>query len=533
MDLLTLGLDPVSPEKPAGTDVRYDPAFEELQAEVDKPPSASGGTDWAKVERLSAEILSRKSKDLLVASYLAVALIYARKTEGAAIGLRIFRDLLETYWETLYPPKGRMRGRLAAIEWWVEKAETALAAIGTPDATPQLASGVRRDFDRIDELLAGYVEDPPSLRPLLEYVRAVESAAQEQAPPPAPAAASAPQPAPAAAQAPPAPPPAPAPAAHPPPAGTVVPDVASKEDVPRVMSILCRKAREVSIFLRNEDLANPLLYRLGRWALWVEIVALPPVEGGRAMVPPPDPLVTATLDGLAAQGNYMELVREAEAALGSSIYWLDLNRISAQALGYLGAPYRAAAEAVCLETAAFVRRLPGLDRMSFSDGKPFADAETRRWLDGILPGAGGEAAQPSAAGGGAGGIEAEVREELARLLPQARQGKADEAAEALQKRIRAGASGKERILWRMALVEALVAGRRQAVALPHVDRLLADLDAYGLEEYDPEVALRILTLAWSASEGREDAAWAAKRAGVGDRLARLDPAAALRLARER
>ena len=73
MDLLFLGKDPIAPDQPTGSDVRYSPEFEALQAEMDKLslPRAIGTLDWEKVADQAAEILARKSKDLLVASYLA------------------------------------------------------------------------------------------------------------------------------------------------------------------------------------------------------------------------------------------------------------------------------------------------------------------------------------------------------------------------------------------------------------------------------------------------------------------------------
>ncbi len=109
MDLLSLGKDPVSVTQPVGVDARYDPQFEEVQAEIDKLSSPSGTepTDWDKVVRLASEILATKAKDLLVAAYLAVGLIQIRGSEGLIIALRVYADLLETYWQDLYPPKER------------------------------------------------------------------------------------------------------------------------------------------------------------------------------------------------------------------------------------------------------------------------------------------------------------------------------------------------------------------------------------------------------------------------------------------
>ena len=84
MDLATLGKDPINEDQPTGSDVRYEPEFDELQAEIDKlsVPSASGELNWERVSDLSAKILSEKSKDLLVASYLAVSQLYINKAEG-------------------------------------------------------------------------------------------------------------------------------------------------------------------------------------------------------------------------------------------------------------------------------------------------------------------------------------------------------------------------------------------------------------------------------------------------------------------
>ena len=127
MELLSLGKDPIQPDQPTGSDVRYEPEFEELQAEIDKlsSPSSSGGIEWKKVNTLSALILAEKSKDLLVASYMAVSQVHTHQLDGLAIGLTVMHDMVEAYWDNLFPPKKRMRGRLGAIEWWIEKTENA------------------------------------------------------------------------------------------------------------------------------------------------------------------------------------------------------------------------------------------------------------------------------------------------------------------------------------------------------------------------------------------------------------------------
>ena len=60
-----------------------------------------------------------------------------------------------------------------------------------------------------------------------------------------------------------------------------------------------------------------------------------------------------------------------------------LHALVAEALDSLGDGYVNAQEAVCQETALFIHRLPALIDLNFSDGTPFADSETRQWLNNI------------------------------------------------------------------------------------------------------------------------------------------------------
>jgi type VI secretion system protein VasJ len=168
MEIHSLGKEPIQPDRPAGSDVRYEPEYEQLQAEIDKlsSPSASGGIDWQKVNDLAVSILERKCKDLLVVSYLAVSQIHMRRIEGLADGLQVLHDLIEHYWDDLFPPKKRMRGRLAAIEWWIEKTEMALKEITSQPVAAGKMDAINHALTQIDSLLAEHLPEPPLLRPM-------------------------------------------------------------------------------------------------------------------------------------------------------------------------------------------------------------------------------------------------------------------------------------------------------------------------------------------------------------------------------
>lgn len=522
MTLADLGKTPVSGEKPAGSDIRYDPLFEELQAEVDKlsSPTATGTLDWEKVAKLSTAILSERSKDLLVAAYLAVSLIHTRKAEGLAIGLRLFRDLLENFWEGLFPPKARMRGRLGALEWWSEKSESAISLVGPGELPSVRIHSIREDLEAIDRFLGERLEEAPSVRPLLSLVDSLEAADSGEA------AATAGQSSPGTGE------PLHRAAASP---GETLPEIASPEDAQKVLAFAVQKAREVAAFFRGADLSNPVAYHLSRWAAWSRVETVPPASGGKTAIPPPPPHLRTSLRDLKEKGSPEALIQAVEAALSQSVFWLDLGRWSAETLLSLGDRYGRAHEAVCKETSFLLQRLPGLEDLSFSDGSLFADGETRQWLLGILPGASLVPAVPDGPGGTGeeGTGEDPIGRERERARRLIRKGKLSDAVEVLQQGLRNSFSRKERLLWRLALADLLVQAKQAKLALSHLEPVLQDIDEFRLEEYEPEVALRGLTLVFQVYRAHADKVYREKAADTLNRIGRIDLAEVIRLEKEK
>ena len=516
MDLLTLGKEPIKPDQPAGADARYDPAYEELQAEVDKPPSASGGTDWAKVVKISSEILSQKSKDLLVASYLALGLIQTKKFEGFEIGCRIIRDLVENHWDALFPAKARMRGRIAAIEWWVEKTESVLEPLPKGPFAEARIAALRDDVDTIDRLLAEYIEESPSIRPLLDFVGSLEAVAPPP-PPKAPEAKAAPGPVRApegtlgtlgAEQ-------AAAPVAE----GPV--EISSPETAQSVLEKAMGEIARVADYYREEGLANPMTYHLARTAAWAFVEALPPSENGRTQIPPP--YTAETLRDLVENGQDEALVRTAEQNLGENIFWLDLQFRVSGALSRMGEEYAGAASAVRQETALLVQRFPGIQELSFADGTPFASEETRAWLKDL-----------SAAGGaGDGGVPAAAADPTAKELGKARElladGKLPEAVRRLQQRMRGSVSRREALLWRVSLCRLLIGTPEARHVVPLAEEILGDIGFFNLEEYDPEFALKALKVAWEGFQANAGVVPEGKLSEIRGRIAKIDVSAAMSL----
>src|SRR5215471_4660113 len=103
-------LAPFSAESPSGESLRYTPSYDAIQQARRSDDGLSQGdwqhepkvANWRDVARLTAEALT-KSKDLQLGVWLTEALVNQFGFAGLCDGLRVLRQLLEIYWDGLYP----------------------------------------------------------------------------------------------------------------------------------------------------------------------------------------------------------------------------------------------------------------------------------------------------------------------------------------------------------------------------------------------------------------------------------------------
>ncbi len=517
MDISTLGKDPITIDRPGGVDVRYDPDFQELQNEIDKlsSPSAASSVNWEKVVRFSSDILAHKSKDLLVAIYLSVALIYTRQYDGLSIGVKLLMNLMGKFWEQLYPPRERMRGRLRSMEWWIEKTEIALKQLPRIPVREAQANILIDNLDQIEQWMQQYLEGPPSLQTLKDFVGALtvkeESKVQKEAVKSPQVVAEAKD--------------------NKETANTPSQpeDIQSPQVVQRMLDNNLQKMREITGYCRQQQAASPLAYRLNRKSLWCNIEELPVSANCRTRIPAPDHQVVKMLFDLRNTGDAEALLKAAEGRLPQFIFWLDLNRLVAEALTRLGAKYTKAHKAVCQETAFLLYQLPGLEDLSFADGTPFANPETKHWLKSIAFDSGMAAESISVSKADSPGSEDRIAKEMTEAQSMIRKGKLLEAMDVLQQKLNAASSSREKILWRLSIAQLLLDMKQFKLALPHLDHIIREIDTFHLENYDPPLALKGLKMAWVGLESQNDESLKSKKADVIYRIAGIDMAEAIRL----
>jgi len=528
LETVTLGKDPISADAPAGAPVRYEPEYEELQAQIAKLQSVTDRTvKWELVVELSRKILAEKGKDMLVACYLALGGLRQNGYTGLAAGLTVCNDMLNTFWETMFPKLKRARARGQALEWLASKVDP------MPDPTPADREAIETCIDLIRQIYDFTGEklgsDAPALGPMRRELESKLASLPEPQPDPPPA----PEPAPAAEAAPaeaapaptaaPAPSPAAAPAPAPAPVQVAAPSAAPAPpaDVSKVEQVLndaWESLTQSADLLFSANRSDPQSYHVRRVAAWSGIKKLPALQGGSFSFPGGGGMAKK-MEELQEAEDWNALLELAEPLVSKQKLWLEPSYYAAQALEGLGPRYQSAWEAVVGQMVGYVLRHPALLEANFKNGYPVASGGCRIWLSSHMSSGGGggasdDASDPSGA----------LEEARALLL----QGGLADAVRTLEAGLSEQRSRRGRFRWAMAVAQLCLDGDKAELASFRLRSLQDELERYALVEWEPELAVTYLGLSYKCARAQGDAG-AAEAKQIYERLCRVDMAAALEL----
>jgi type VI secretion system protein VasJ len=229
------------------------------------------------------------------------------------------------------------------------------------------------------------------------------------------------------------------------------------------------------------DPFNSMAIGLNRLSARGSLLSLPQAQGQTTLIAPPPLADMQSFETVCSAGNPEGIVAFCEGRLATYPFWLDLDRQAALAYGALGSKATSMREAIVDEVLTFLKRLPGVERLTFSDGTPFADDTTKAWIatcqaeraGGAPSDRFGEAKQRANAASGSDGPEAGII--------------------ALQEFISNTRSGRDQFRARLVLAELAMGLKRDVDAQPFVDPLLEDCVRLNLAYWEPELALA----AWS------------------------------------
>jgi type VI secretion system protein ImpA len=153
----------------------------------------------------------------------------------------------------------------------------------------------------------------------------------------------------------------------------------SSEPADRIDAI--RKVAEAAAFLRRREPTSPASYLMLRGLRWGELRAAIDLADPTRLEAPPTEL-RRHLKKLLLDKKYEQLLEAAESAMAlpCSRAWLDLQRFVVEACDGLGSGYEAIARAIRSELKALVTDIPQLLDATLMDETPAANAETRAWL---------------------------------------------------------------------------------------------------------------------------------------------------------
>jgi type VI secretion system protein VasJ len=504
MAFVDLCMRPITAEKPAGEDSRYEPEYAAVLAEIEKL-SFSGHGDtpsWSVVEKQGAAILTAKSKDIQIASYVAVALWHNNGLEGMLTGVRLLSGLLGAFWETAWPPLGRIRARMNAFDWWHERTlafvQDQIAKNVTPAADTQKV--LLDALAALDASAGSLLPDAAPLRDLTAAVRHLSpQPSQGGQPPSGQGRGSAAQPAP----------------PHP-----ATPDKAASSDPSVLRRHFATASRDYLAVARRAEPVDATLWRLSRLILWGGITALPEgAENGQTLLPAPDTDALVRARQKLEGGRTLEAALDAEDFFTAAPFCLDAQPLIHQALASLDRQFAEAARAVREESARFLTRLPGIEKLAFNDGTPFAGPQTSAWLQNALRPARSSgddaAAQPS------GADDEQPLAKARELLGRNRLPDALDLLDAAKKD-----SPAENLRLAVAQLNLLCESGQNTAALALAEALLEQITARDLDNWDTKLALDVLNAARDAFT-LFDAQNAQKLNAVLRRIARLRPSAVL------
>lgn len=439
--------EPIPGDVPTGKYLKYTPLYPDLEeARRREDPAVvtklglgreAKSADFKRVIKLAEDALASKSKDLQLAAWLTEAWIVRDGINGLIAGIQLIRELLNRYWDGLYPEieDGDTGLRSSPLNWLGSSFDVSYALRAVPitkprlftcfqyqesrqvgyeaeikgnatrqkahdeaikegklapeefdkdfDATPkpfykELAASCKtaRDLLRALETFCDekFADDPPSFSPLSKALEEVTNVADLLL--------------------------ARKLKKEPDPVETAEPEASAEgeaaaeaERAPvavRPSEALAKLDGQIDSpdqaglhviaaaeYLRRKVPASPVPYLIVRALRWGELRAAPnPLSD----LPAPSAEMRTALKNAAAANNWQRVLDAAEGAIGASCGrgWLDAHRYAIRACDELG--YAAAAKSLRVELKALLAEFPQLPAAVLGDDTGAANPETLAWL---------------------------------------------------------------------------------------------------------------------------------------------------------
>lgn len=446
-------LVPIAGENPGGIDLRYDPRLEKIKEARRQDDELAQGewqterkiANWPQLVKMAQDALATASKDIEVAGYLIEGLLQTEKFAGLRQGLDFTLQMLDQFWDTLYPviEDGDQEARAGRLEWIGKKLAIPVKSVPLVNAgysyllylqsrevgyedssksdkekkarstaidagklTPEVfdkAFGetpkayyaqAEKDLDASVDLLKQLDSlcdekmgsDNPGFLDLRKAITDVRQTVHQlldkkREKEPDPVEVIAEE----------------TPRTDAETAGTEAEDAAGQGVAGGLHFALTAEPADrrqavasligAAAFLRKKEPFSPAPFLLLRGLRWGELRSAKSLADSPLLEAPPTE-VRQQVKRLAIAKKWLELLEAGEQAMGlsGSRAWLDLQRLSVTACTALGDDYKLIASAITSELRALLNDLPELLDATLLDDTPAANPETRAWLESLAKG---------------------------------------------------------------------------------------------------------------------------------------------------
>ncbi|MEO7094232.1 MAG: type VI secretion system domain-containing protein, partial [Polyangiales bacterium] len=318
--------------------------------------------------------------------------------------------------------------------------------------------------------------------------------------------------------------------------GVEVPVATGLSDADNALTFHAQGMVQVAHVIRRENAMEALSYRVMRTASWLPVQGLPYADGITTMLPPPPLEMAATWDGLAEAESWTELLEAVETEVPNYLFWFDLHRRVAMALDRLGAEYKDARTALGKAVVSFITAFPAITKFAFSDGTPFVDPPTGEWLTGEQEKYGGGGGGPSKSALAVNAEEEELKKRMEEAKALVFGGNVPDGLSLATQLAMRAVDARTRFRSRITVAQMALDSGKKDIARAMLEALIVEADRHDLDSWEPALSVPLYAnLLTCLRAGRGEGEFPppemqAREAFLFDKLCRLDPAAALKLA---
>jgi len=421
--------------------------------------------DWVRAEKAAIEILSKQTKDFRIVAHLLLCLQHDRDAKRFILSIQLLAGFIEPFWETskpkIQPVKKEIIIKKKILKQMLIRSEQAMSKVDLTEGDRALLPDFSKALENLEKIVSKTgleYEDYWKFSAEFERRLPVEVFVQKQnleqkdiAEQNTKNIASSEQ-------------------------VTTTSSSSGSIEVPK-LALNTENDREIgqtffkmSSFLNSSFEKDPLGYRIRRFALWFDITSMPPLKknGNTEMMAVPNNIIDEFNEALSANCS-MDLLKNIEQIVSTYPFWITGSYLSSHVAESIGMDD--VSVAIQEETNQFIKRLPDLLEATFSDGTPFTDNTTKRWL--------------TQTGSSSTGESGEWQAKLQDAIELAKKGRFKNGLNILEKGITASKQPRDRFYWRLAYADFLAKTGMKALANETYSSLNSEINSFEVLTWEP------------------------------------------------